>query len=62
MAQKKVILIIMDGWGLGKVASADAIQNANTPVYKVFIFKIPQYNFDYLWRSSWPARWADGQF
>ncbi len=31
MASKKVILIIMDGWGLGKVASADAIQNANTP-------------------------------
>src|SRR5882672_2156650 len=29
MAQKKAILIIMDGWGLGKVASADAIQNAN---------------------------------
>lgn len=28
---KKVILIIMDGWGLGKVRSADAIQNANTP-------------------------------
>jgi len=31
MAAKKVILIIMDGWGLGKVASADAIQNAKTP-------------------------------
>jgi 2,3-bisphosphoglycerate-independent phosphoglycerate mutase len=28
---KKVILIIMDGWGLGKVKSADAIQNANVP-------------------------------
>src|SRR5882724_1115575 len=28
---KKAILIIMDGWGLGKVKSADAIQNANTP-------------------------------
>jgi 2,3-bisphosphoglycerate-independent phosphoglycerate mutase len=31
MAQKRVILIIMDGWGIGKVASADAIQNANVP-------------------------------
>jgi 2,3-bisphosphoglycerate-independent phosphoglycerate mutase len=29
--QKRVILIIMDGWGLGKQASADAIRNANTP-------------------------------
>jgi 2,3-bisphosphoglycerate-independent phosphoglycerate mutase len=31
MSAKKVILVIMDGWGLGKVASADAIQNAKTP-------------------------------
>jgi 2,3-bisphosphoglycerate-independent phosphoglycerate mutase len=31
MADKKIILIIMDGWGLGKNPSADAIQNAKTP-------------------------------
>ena len=31
MKDKKVILIIMDGWGLGKVKSSDAIQNAKTP-------------------------------
>ena len=31
MSQKKVILVIMDGWGLGKVASADAIKHAFTP-------------------------------
>ncbi|MFN8265929.1 MAG: 2,3-bisphosphoglycerate-independent phosphoglycerate mutase [Chitinophagaceae bacterium] len=31
MKRKKVILVIMDGWGLGKVKSADAIQNANVP-------------------------------
>lgn len=31
MSTRKAILIIMDGWGLGKVASADAIQQANTP-------------------------------
>ena len=40
MAQKKAILIIMDGWGLGKVASADAIQHAKTPfvsaLYKTY--------------------------
>lgn len=34
MVQKKVILVIMDGWGLGKVASADAIQHANAPFTK----------------------------
>jgi 2,3-bisphosphoglycerate-independent phosphoglycerate mutase len=28
---KKVILVIMDGWGLGKTKSADAIQNAKIP-------------------------------
>ncbi len=31
MSQKRTILIIMDGWGLGKVASADAILQAKTP-------------------------------
>ena len=31
MANKKVILVIMDGWGLGKVSSADAIQHAHVP-------------------------------
>ena len=31
MSSKKVILVIMDGWGLGKVATADAIQNARVP-------------------------------
>ncbi len=28
---KKTILVILDGWGLGKVKSSDAIQTANTP-------------------------------
>ncbi|HEX7844155.1 MAG TPA: 2,3-bisphosphoglycerate-independent phosphoglycerate mutase [Chitinophagaceae bacterium] len=41
MSQKKVILVIMDGWGLGKVASADAIQNANTPFTKSLYNKYP---------------------
>ena len=41
MAQKKVILIIMDGWGLGKVASADAIQNANVPFTRSLYTKYP---------------------
>ena len=31
MAKKSAILIIMDGWGLGKVAAADAIRHAKTP-------------------------------
>ncbi len=31
MESKKVILIIMDGWGIGKIKSSDAIQNANIP-------------------------------
>ena len=31
MSKRKVILVIMDGWGLGKVKSSDAIQNSNTP-------------------------------
>ncbi len=31
MENTKVALIIMDGWGLGKVKSSDAIQHAKTP-------------------------------
>src|SRR5437764_11166657 len=39
--QQKVILIIMDGWGLGKVRSADAIQNANVPFVSSLYSKYP---------------------
>jgi 2,3-bisphosphoglycerate-independent phosphoglycerate mutase len=31
MPKKKVILVIMDGWGLGKKKSSDAIQHARVP-------------------------------
>lgn len=31
MPDKRVILIIMDGWGLGQVPASDAIRNANVP-------------------------------
>lgn len=38
---KKAILIIMDGWGLGKVASSDAIQHANVPFVTSLYSKYP---------------------
>lgn len=41
MIKRKIILLIMDGWGLGKVASSDAIQNANTPFFKSLYSKYP---------------------
>ena len=41
MARKKVILVIMDGWGLGKVASADAIQHAQAPFVKSLYLNYP---------------------
>lgn len=31
MENKRVILLIMDGWGLGKIQTSDAIQHAKTP-------------------------------
>jgi 2,3-bisphosphoglycerate-independent phosphoglycerate mutase len=34
MKEKKAILVIMDGWGLGQVPAADAIQNAQVPFVK----------------------------
>lgn len=41
MIQKKVILVIMDGWGLGKIKSADAIQHAKTPFVSSLYSKYP---------------------
>src|SRR5450432_736522 len=41
MEKKKVILIIMDGWGLGQKKSSDAIQNANTPFVSSLYKKYP---------------------
>ncbi len=41
MATKKVILIIMDGWGLGTIKAADAIQNAKTPFVSTLYKKYP---------------------
>jgi len=41
MEKKKVILIIMDGWGLGRKKSADAIQNANVPFVSSLYKKYP---------------------
>lgn len=41
MQSKKAILIIMDGWGHGKVKSADAIQNANVPFVSSLYSRYP---------------------
>ena len=41
MAKKSAILIIMDGWGLGKIPSADAIQHAKTPFVHSLYSKYP---------------------
>ncbi|HMO61398.1 MAG TPA: 2,3-bisphosphoglycerate-independent phosphoglycerate mutase [Ferruginibacter sp.] len=41
MNSKKVVLIIMDGWGLGSVKSSDAIQNANVPFVTSLYGKYP---------------------
>ncbi|MBU3744769.1 MAG: hypothetical protein FGM61_09550, partial [Sediminibacterium sp.] len=37
----KVILIIMDGWGLGKFPTADAIQQAKTPFVSALYQQYP---------------------
>lgn len=41
MEAKKVILVIMDGWGLGKKKESDAIQNAKTPFVSSLYDKYP---------------------
>lgn len=39
--KKRVLLVIMDGWGLGKVKTSDAIQNAKTPFVSSLYSKYP---------------------
>lgn len=41
MSTSKAILVIMDGWGLGKVKTADAIQNAHVPFVSSLYSKYP---------------------
>src|SRR5688500_9044453 len=41
MSGRRVILVIMDGWGLGQVASSDAIKNANTPFTRSLYARYP---------------------
>ena len=41
MPTEKAMLVIMDGWGLGKVNSADAIQHARTPFVSSLYKKYP---------------------
>jgi 2,3-bisphosphoglycerate-independent phosphoglycerate mutase len=41
MESKKTILLIMDGWGLGKVPASDAIQHANTPFVSSLYSRYP---------------------
>src|SRR5688572_1749829 len=41
MPNTKIILLIMDGWGLGKIKASDAIQNARTPFVSSLYSKFP---------------------
>jgi 2,3-bisphosphoglycerate-independent phosphoglycerate mutase len=41
MSKRKVILLIMDGWGLGKVPSSDAIRHARTPSVSSYFDRYP---------------------
>ncbi len=41
MSDKKVVLIILDGWGIGDKTKADAITSASTPFYDSCLQKYP---------------------
>ena len=41
MKNQKVLLAILDGWGLGKIAFADAIAQANTPCMDALLRTYP---------------------
>ena len=52
MGTKKILLAIMDGWGLGQVKSSDAIQHANTPFVSSLYQKYPLYDQLYFVNSQ----------
>ena len=41
MSIKKLALIILDGWGIGRGDASDAIANSKTPFYKYLLGKYP---------------------
>src|ERR1035437_10171650 len=41
MENKRAMLIVMDGWGIGKVPKSDAIQHAKTPFVSSLYHKYP---------------------
>jgi 2,3-bisphosphoglycerate-independent phosphoglycerate mutase len=41
MKNKKVLLVIMDGWGIGKIKNSDAIQHAQVPFVQSLYTKYP---------------------
>jgi len=41
MSTKKLALIILDGWGIGRGDASDAIANSKTPFYKYLLHKYP---------------------
>lgn len=38
---KRSLLVILDGWGIGKVPESNAIQQANTPFYDQLVQNYP---------------------
>ncbi len=52
----------MDGWGLGRQKSADAIQHARTPFVSSLYQQYPNTTLVNLWRGRWLAGWPNGQF
>jgi 2,3-bisphosphoglycerate-independent phosphoglycerate mutase len=41
MKNKKLALVILDGWGIGRGDASDAIANSKTPFYKSLLLKYP---------------------
>ena len=52
MNNKKIALVIMDGWGLGKDKKSDAIQNANVP-FVSSLYSMPWMGLFRMWGQRW---------
>ena len=56
----KVLLMILDGWGIGKHDKTDAIFNTPTSLYEFIVGKISACSITDLWRKCRFAGWPDG--
>lgn len=59
---QKAMLVILDGFGIGKDYEGNCISLADTSTFDMLVKKLPSYKYKSFWARSWPSRWTNGKF